>query len=48
MLAPPELTLATGLLEYPAADVRDDPRLFGDVNELARRNETALGMLPPE
>src|SRR5690242_15146338 len=48
MLAPPQLTLSAGLLEYPAADVRDQSRLLGDVNEFGWWNQSALGMLPAQ
>src|SRR4029079_4687891 len=34
VLAPPDLALPTRLLEHPPADVADEARLLGDVDEL--------------
>src|SRR5205085_5922193 len=48
VVTPPELTLAARLLQYPTAHLRDESRLFGDMNEIAGRHETALGMLPTQ
>src|SRR6476646_8121185 len=48
VLAAPHLALTARLLEHPAADFRDETRLFGDVNEIAWRHQTALWMFPTQ
>src|SRR6185437_13399271 len=48
VLAAPQLTLPARLFEHPAPDIGDEPRVFGDVDEIARRHEPALRVLPPQ
>ena len=43
---PPPLGLPAGLGDHPPADVDDDPGLLGQGDELAGRDETAVGPLP--
>ena len=39
--------LGAGLLEHDAAERDVEPRFLGDGDEVARVEQTALGMLPP-
>ncbi len=42
------LHVQTHLVHDPLADGHDEPGLLGDANELARRDQTTFGMLPPQ
>jgi hypothetical protein len=45
---PPLFRLAAGLLQDPLSHRNDEPRLFGQRNELNRRQKALLGMLPTQ
>src|SRR5437016_4981151 len=42
----PARALATGLLDHPATEGQDEPRLFRQRNERERRNAPAPRMIP--
>src|ERR1044072_7823542 len=42
----PKFELEARLAQYPLTDVQDEPAFFGDGNEIHRRDQASLRMLP--